>query len=101
MNDNQNPMPKWSSVLFGLFRGKDADIVQGDLEEAYRQRATRLGHSTKVRFHLFVDTIRSLGMWWHPAAVLRRWRRAAQTPDYLREGRPMPLSTLIPEVRIT
>jgi len=84
-----HPLPWLERLLLALFRGADADVIQGDLLE----RAHRV-----PRRAFLLDITMSLLAWWHPAAIRRRTRGRRHAAVTRSSRRPM-LGTLVPDLR--
>ena len=65
-------LPLWGRMLGSLLIGHEADIVRGDLEEAYLRRTRNRASS------YLADLLKTLFIWWSPASI---WRRKRKTPS--------------------
>lgn len=88
-------LPLLARLLLALLRGEDADVVRGDIEEAYRRRPP--GARRTARRTLLADVARTLLAWWHPGAVRRRVRRGRVA----HRARPAPLRAFWLDLRLT
>ena len=64
-------MPWLARVLAGLIAGWDADVLRGDLEEAYRRRLAAEGDSFPLRAATAFDAAASAARWWWTRGMRR------------------------------
>jgi putative ABC transport system permease protein len=73
-------LPALARLLSALLRGRDADVVRGDLEEAHQRRVAMYGVGSRARLDAVADAAASLLHWWSPDAVRRRRPRTPPVP---------------------
>ncbi len=76
MNAPRVRPPLVARVLAAFIRGPDADVLRGDLEEAFQRRIATTGVTWRTRLACDRDAATSLLHWWTPQAMRRRRLRA-------------------------
>jgi predicted permease len=73
-------------LLAALIVGPDADVLRGDLEEAFQRRMAREGNSLRVRSSHVIDVLGSVLHWWWARLTVRQ---PSTVPVNERGGRNM------------
>lgn len=86
MRSGSTRPPLLGRLLASLIVGPDAEVLRGDLEEAYHRHVARHGAGVRTRWAHIAEAAESLGRWWLSGAFRRAEPLSAPNPGGLMRG---------------